>query len=68
MKRVALLVLGAAAALAFIEPNQSHSQEKLDSLVGVVTNVDSASRRLTVETDAGAIVLIQADDNTTLLR
>ena len=68
MKRVSLLVLGAAAALAFIEPNQSHSQDKLDSLVGVVTNVDNASRRLTVKTDAGSVVLVQADDNTTLLR
>ena len=68
MKRVALLVLGAAAALAFIEPNHSHSQAKVDSLVGAVTNVDAASRRLTVKTDAGPVVVIQTDDNTSCLR
>lgn len=68
MKRVALLVLGAAAALALIVPNHSHSQEKVDSLVGAVTNVDTAKRTLTIKTDAGPVVLVQADDKTAYLR
>jgi hypothetical protein len=72
MKRVALLVLGAAVVLTLIAPNallnQCHTQEKVDSVVGAVTDVDTASRRLTVKTDAGAVVLIRADDHTTFLR
>jgi len=68
MKSVALLVSVWAVAVALTGPNHSHAQEKVDSLVGVVTNIDAANRKLTLKTEGGAIVLIQADDNTVYLR
>jgi hypothetical protein len=68
MKRVALLAVICAAALTLITSHATHSQEKTDSLVGVVSHVDANNQRITVKTDGGSVVLIQADDLTIYLR
>ena len=68
MKRVVSFFafpLTVIASIAFIP---THAQDKADSLVGAVTNIDSSGRKLTLKTDAGTIVVIQADDNTLYLR
>ena len=68
MKRVALLVLVCAISLGLNERNHTSAQEKVDNLVGAVTNVDTATKTLIVKTDAGVAVSIQADQNTIYLR
>jgi len=68
MKRVVFLILICATALALIGLNQINAQDKADSLVGVVSSIDTANRALTVKTDAGPAVLIQTDQNTIYLR
>jgi hypothetical protein len=68
MKRVAMLAVICAAALTLIASHPTHSQEKTDSLVGAVSHVDATNQRITVKTDGGSLVLIQADDLTIYLR
>jgi hypothetical protein len=68
MKRVVLLVLIYATALALVGLGQINAQDKADSLVGVVSSIDTANRSLIIKTDAGPVVLIQSDQNTIYLR
>ncbi len=68
MKRVALVALMCATVIALNEFNHSQAQDKVDALVGMVTNVDAVNRTVTVKTDAGAAVLIRADEKTIYLR
>src|SRR5438132_12423687 len=41
---------------------------KLDSVVGAVVAINSASRSATIKSDAGAVTIIQTDDHTICLR
>ena len=68
MKRVALVALLCVTAIYLNEFNHSHAQDKLDSVVGVVTNIDLANRTVTLKTDAGTAVLLSADEQTIYLR
>jgi hypothetical protein len=68
MKHVVFLVLIYAAAPVLVGLDRVSAQDKVDSLVGVVSSIDAAKGTLTLKTDAGAVVLIQADQNTICLR
>ena len=68
MKRVVVFVLIYATALALSGPSQTNAQDKVDSLVGLVTSIDTANRTLMIKSDAGPTVLIQSDQNTIYLR
>jgi hypothetical protein len=68
MRRVALVVLIGAAVITFNEFNHTKAQDKLDSLVGAVMNVDAANRTVTLKTDSGATVVVRGDEQTVYLR
>lgn len=68
MKRVALVTLLCLAVIAVKEFNHTRAQEKVDSVVGAVTNIDLASRTVTLKADSGAAVLLLADEQTIYLR
>jgi hypothetical protein len=59
------LIIGLAA---FVTGASRSVQNKPQSLVGVVVQIDASRNRLTVRTDAGATVSVQSDSNTTLVR
>ena len=68
MKCVVVFILIYATALALSGLNQTNAQDKADSLVGVVSSIDTTNGTLMIKTDAGPAILIQADQNTTYLR
>jgi hypothetical protein len=59
------LILGLTA---FVSGASSSVQDKPQSVVGVVVQTDTARKQLTIRTDAGETVSVQADSNTTLVR
>lgn len=68
MKRVALLLFFCAVFIGLNQLHRTAAQDKVDSLVGVVTSVDASAGTLKLKTDTGAAVLIQADQRTICLR
>src|SRR5919206_2383632 len=65
----AVTYLGVILGLATFVPGASTSlQDKPQSVVGIVVAVDPSRSQLTVRTDAGDTVSVQADSNTTLVR
>lgn len=68
MKRVALVALLCLAVIVLNEFNHSHAQDRVDSVVGAVTNIDLPNRTVTVKTDSGGAVLLRADEQTIYLR
>jgi len=57
-----------AIATGLNEVTPASAQEKVDSLVGAVTKVDINAKTVTLKTDGGAAISIQADQNTICLR
>jgi hypothetical protein len=68
MKPLAWLVLICAAAIALTPLNSSLAQEKVDSVVGAVTDIDKANKKVMLKTDAGVVLSIQTNDDTVCLR
>ena len=67
-KSFAWLVLTCAATITLTPLDHSAAQEKVTSVVGAVTDIDKANRRVTLRTDAGLIISIQANDGTVCFR
>jgi hypothetical protein len=60
---VTLSVLRCAAAEVI-----GRVQEKADSVIGAIVEIDRTTRSATIKTDAGAMVAFKADENTVCLR
>ena len=43
-------------------------QQKIESVVGAVTDVDQNNKRVTIKTDSGEVITLKTDDNTVCLR
>src|SRR5438128_1974025 len=70
MRRLALI-------LSMITAAEFHSglangvrgfQQKVESVVGAVADVDKNSKRVTIKTDSGEVITLKTDDNTVCLR
>ena len=70
MKRFALVVsMVMAAAFQLCVANGARGfQQKVESVVGAVADIDQSSKRATIKTDAGEMITLKTDDNTVCLR
>ena len=69
MKRCALFsFVIAVAAIALVRPQPARAQQKVESIVGAVQQLDTNARTATLKTDSGEIVKVTTDDNTACLR
>ncbi len=68
--RKTALVIALTATFVVISTAQvsARAQEKIESVIGVIAAIDTSARSATIRTDAGGVVAIKADDNTTCLR
>jgi len=70
MRRTALVVsmIMAAAFQLCVSNGVRGFQQKVESVVGVVTDIDQSSKRATIKSDAGEEIRLKTDDNTVCLR
>ena len=70
MKRFALVVsmVMAAAFQLCVSNGVRGFQQKVESAVGAVADIDKSSKQATIKTDAGEIITVKTDDNTVCLR
>lgn len=67
MKKVAaILLLVLPIPLLWLAP--AHAQQKTESLVGAVAQIDVNNKTATIKTDNGTTINLKADDNTICLR
>jgi len=70
MKRFAL-VLSMIVAAAFqlcVSNGVRGCQQKVESVVGAVADIDKSSKRATIKTDTGETITVKTDDNSVCLR
>ena len=70
MKRFALVVsMVMAAAFQLCVANEARGfQQKVESVVGAVADIDQSSKRATIKTDAGEMITLKTDGNTVCVR
>ena len=70
MRRTALVVsmIMAAAFQLCVSNGVRGFQQKVESVVGAVADIDKSSKRATIKTDAGEMITVKTDDNTVCLR
>ena len=70
MRRTALVVSMITAATFHSGPASGARgfQQKVESVVGAVAEVDKSSKRATIKTDSGEMITLKTDDNSVCLR
>ena len=70
MKRSALIVsiIMAAGFQLCVANGVRGFQQKVESVVGAVVDIDKSSKRATIKTDAGETITVKTDDNSVCLR
>src|SRR2546426_7104006 len=70
MKRFALVVsmIMAAAFQLCVSNGVRGFQQKVESVVGAVADIDKNSKRATIKTDSGEVITLKTDDSTVCLR
>src|SRR5438477_3534013 len=69
MKRCALIAFViAVAVLAVVRQQPVHAQQKVESMVGAVAQIDTDARTAALKTDSGEIVKVTTDESTACLR
>src|SRR5437016_7715352 len=70
MKKFALVVsmIMATAFQLCVSNGVRGFQQKVESVVGAVADIDKSSRRATIKTDTGETITVKTDDNSVCLR
>ena len=70
MRKTALVVsvVGAALAVLNASPVVCRVQDKIESVIGAIVEIDTTARSAKIKTDAGAVIAIKVDENTVCLR
>jgi len=68
MKSCAWLILICAVTITLTPLDHSAAQERVSSVVGAVTEIDKANRKVMLQTEAGLVLSIQTSDDTVCLR
>ena len=70
MRRFTLILsmITAAAFQLCVSNGVRGFQQKVESVVGAVADIDKSSKRATIKTDAGDVITLKTDDNTVCLR